>query len=409
MATRRKSGWSAVQKQVAAKTNTKNKRDREYETLKTLILEKNVSLKRTRQAIVRNWVKKLDEPTTVLVWKRLRNTYAQALLGQMDLPNFREPFNKNPPAQLGNFSTHGKGVSRKKVAKKASNSEEKGLLKTPTSTPKRMGNGSAASPYARNAPQGKRDGEGYATSPSEKSPSRRAEKSNGKQTPGSRVKITSLGLLTPADKKYMHDAQALKEEKVQLEEMHEVSISKLKAKILQLETLISAQKARIEFLERESKDIKSHGKIELERNQSFFEARLKRMKSEHEQEKMRLAPAVQLHPAEIELAKKGSIGVSKVIRRAKKAGSTQANVKMQMRAFAASSAAKRNGSKQHQANAVPVTGGGSAIPTPEFFKYLDDFTKATKNITEKFRRDNPLGDNGIISPVKSLSYQRYDA
>ena len=222
-------------------------------------------------------------------------------------------------------------------------------------------------------------------------------------------KLHTTGRRAPADKKYRRTAQSLKEEKVQLEEMHEVTIGKLKAKILQLETLVSAQKARIDHLERETKDLRFHGKMEVERSRSFFEARLKRVRSEYQEEKSKRGPIVQLHPAEVELAKQGSIGMSKNTETVGNKALTKAKTKILERDFAAGSSARRKqykkalGTQSDLLKKAPVV-----TPTPEFFKYLDEFSKVTKDITEKFRRDNPIGEKGIVSPLKSLSYQRYN-
>ena len=55
-----------------------HKLDQEYETTRKKIVKLKPNIHRRRQVRVKNWLKKLDEPTTVLTWQRLRNKYAKS-------------------------------------------------------------------------------------------------------------------------------------------------------------------------------------------------------------------------------------------------------------------------------------------------------------------------------------------
>ena len=99
--------WGKLKTAVSVgATLAESKHDKEYEAIKLKINALMMDQKRGQQALVRNWLRKLNEPTTVSVWKRLRNKYALSLLNQMEkrVAPFQEPFNKNPPSQLENIS-----------------------------------------------------------------------------------------------------------------------------------------------------------------------------------------------------------------------------------------------------------------------------------------------------------------
>ena len=80
-----------------------DKLDRQYEHLKREIILLKPTVHRRRQALLKNWLNKLDEPTTIETWQRLRNTYAKELLKQLKKDKFDFPFNKNAPEVLQNF------------------------------------------------------------------------------------------------------------------------------------------------------------------------------------------------------------------------------------------------------------------------------------------------------------------
>ena len=80
-----------------------DKLDRQYEHCKRKILLLKPTVHRRRQALLKNWLHKLDEPTTIETWQRLRNTYAKELLKQLKTDKFDFPFNKNAPEVLQNF------------------------------------------------------------------------------------------------------------------------------------------------------------------------------------------------------------------------------------------------------------------------------------------------------------------
>ena len=65
-----------------------HKLDHEYETTRKKIVKLKPNIHRRRQVRVKNWLKKLDEPTTVLTWQRLRNKYAKNLVFELGYSHF---------------------------------------------------------------------------------------------------------------------------------------------------------------------------------------------------------------------------------------------------------------------------------------------------------------------------------
>ena len=89
-----------------------HKLDHEYETIRKRIIKLKPNIHRRRQVRVKNWLKKLDEPTTVLTWQRLRNKYAKNLVKQMTTEkDFSFPFNKNAIVRVVlRHKVHRKGI-----------------------------------------------------------------------------------------------------------------------------------------------------------------------------------------------------------------------------------------------------------------------------------------------------------
>lgn len=418
-ATKRGTIKTAVSK---GSTLAESKHDKEYEAIKLKINALTIDQKRGQQALVRNWLRKLNEPTTVSVWKRLRNKYAHSLLNQMEkkVASFQEPFNKNPPPQLENISFL--RSTKKRPVSDSTRPRDTIPLKTSTSET------SEAVISRKKATE-------------VQSPGISAEPTEAQRTPPKRkqVSVKSLGLTTIADKKVLQQTKLLKEEKTKLEEelarleeKTDAIRNKWKAKAMQMQVVLDAQKVRIEFLERDNAELRASAKYDKERSEMFFKAEIRRLKKKHQAEINTLPKNKQLHPAEIELAKSVNIDFAHAARA--ELGSTSPNnhsrfsktLRPSMSHMAPQNRFTAQTDKASQLQLAdlvatatkstlqinPVVGTQSHVSYDEaidkkqdFLKYLSEFTKNAQHITDAFRSENGLDPHTPM--IQALSYQRY--
>ena len=283
-----------------------DKLDRQYEHFKSKILLLKPTVHRRRQALLKNWLHKLDEPTTIETWQRLRNTYAKELLKQLLTDKFDFPFNKNAPEVLQNFrsrtrynSSFRKNTLSQKVVsrpnllttrrlahtapeqdtsylgslrKQVNPSLKKNDLVPDRTTESNIRPSSIKKPFI--------DRQRSESVKSHKANSSCQENSTG-VTPGQDVKRNIL-----SDESSISDTQTAK---------------RWRTKARQLEQVVAAQRIRIDHLEEVIRSLRLQKNREIERIETFHKVKIDDLSRVQTDNLKKMKNVQDLHPAEKEL------------------------------------------------------------------------------------------------------------
>jgi hypothetical protein len=280
------------------------KLDEEYENLKKKITKLIPIIHRRRQVLVKNWIKKLDEPTTIETWQRLRNKYARNLENQLSHNSkLTFPFNKNAPEVLKNFQP-GSNVYY---------SNRKSNQNIATRTNKRQSYHMENTKHNNEAESQKNE--------KKTKQNNRNTKSAYTETLGTKTKLNHR---TNPRNNYL-DEYTSKQHQSRHHEAEETSsdnknnfgsiedtnsndnseknsnVKRWRTKAIQLEKLVIAQKVRINHLEQEVKCLKSEKSREIERLEKFHKVRIDDLSRIQTKNLKKLKDIQELHPAEKEL------------------------------------------------------------------------------------------------------------
>eukprot|EP00944_MAST-04C_sp_MAST-4C-sp1_P003875 g3875.t1 len=258
-----------------------DKLDRQYEHLKREIILLKPTVHRRRQALLKNWLNKLDEPTTIETWQRLRNTYAKELLRQLKKEKFDFPFNKNAPEVLQNFrrrtgykSSFRKNPLPQKVVSRPNHSAKRRLVhKAPEQDTSRLGS-KIESPLKKN------------NSGSDRTTALNADPMSPKK-PFIQLKseLDSKTTILPNDSSTV-DTQTAR---------------RWRTRARQLEQVVAAQKIRINHLEEVIRSLKLQKNREIERIETFHKVKIDDLSRVQTDNLKKMKNVRDLHPAEKEL------------------------------------------------------------------------------------------------------------
>ena len=297
------------------------KLDEEYENLKKKITKLIPNIHRRRQVLVKNWLKKLDEPTTIETWQRLRNKYARNLVHQLSHhSDFTFPFNKNAPEVLKNFQTgsnvcYSNGKSNHKIVTRANKRQSYHMENTKHNND-------------INDKIHKNDNSIITNQQTESQKDKIKTKQSYRSTKPAYIETlygkTKLKHSTNARNNYSNEHKSKQHQSRQYE-VEEISsdsknnfgnvedtdsndnseknsnVKRWRTKAMQLEKLVIAQKVRINHLEEEVKCLKSEKSREIERLENFHKVRIDDLSRIQTKNLKKLKDIQELHPAEKEL------------------------------------------------------------------------------------------------------------
>ena len=258
-----------------------DKLDRQYEHLKREIISLKPTVHRRRQALLKNWLNKLDEPTTIETWQRLRNTYAKELLRQLKTEKFDFPFNKNAPEVLQNF--------RRRTGYKSS------FRKNPL--PQKVV--SRSSLYAKMHKAPEQDTSRLGSLIEQANPRPRQNESEPDRTTESNANPVSPKKPFTQLKSELDSKTSILTDDSSTIDIHTAKRWRTKAR--QLEQVVAAQKVRISHLEEVVRSLKLQKNREIERIETFHKVKIDDLSRVQTDNLKKMKNVRDLHPAEKEL------------------------------------------------------------------------------------------------------------
>ena len=295
-----------------------HKLDHEYETTRKKIVKLKPNIHRRRQVRVKNWLKKLDEPTTVLTWQRLRNKYAKNLVKQMTTEkDFSFPFNKNAPDVLKNFQAESKVKYQKKHCRKHIHLGNNRMVNNNSNTRNITKNNEGH----RNSQEEHHIHSSYLETLGEMSKANHHDTNNSNyrhshsqhETHNHQQSHNYRRSDNIEDKSnnnyYLQQTHEMKDDNSNIQNQFtstkniiiEQSTKRWRTKAMQLEKIVAGQKIRIIHLEQELKYLKAGQSREIERLEKFHEVQIDDLSRVQTNNLKKLKEVQELHPAEKEL------------------------------------------------------------------------------------------------------------